>query len=76
MQSQVGGWVLHIMAIIFRVVAAVIREKAIAVGAVNISGLAGGLVFTHGEYIRLDMLFLKSRCLPHKTFDGTGVALG
>ena len=69
MQRQIRIGVVWTVLIIFGVVSTIESKKAVAHHPMNITRLAKRLGFPQCQNLWLDVYFLKSRRLPHETFD-------
>lgn len=76
MQIEVGGGIVHKMAVILGVVAPIKAKKALLESAMDVAGLIGGFIFAKDQHIGLNLSFSEGRCLAHEAPNGAVVALG
>ena len=76
MQHQLGGWVVDVMAMVFRIVAAIKSKRSLADLAVDVFHFVGIFYVGEDDYSILDKLASETCGLAQEAVDDAGVALG
>ena len=76
MQCQLGGWIVNVMAMVLRIVAAIKSKSSLAELAVDVFHFVGIFYVGQDDYRIFDQLAGETSGLSQEAVDNAGVALG